>query len=320
MKYIKSKDLDYEHTFFHFTRINNRESIEQNGLQAVAGGENNAGNDKKNPTIYFSYGIDGMLKAIDVWIKWEYNRLAKESQSGYISPYKFIDKELMDKTYEKIYKDFKERMYFRLDLKEGTNPQESDFSFDGIDHKKLSAYKDYKKNMQKYESGQQKWKPEYPNKEMLWMYGSYSDFSSFKQDNWNMNTHIGERTISSDRIEIIENDDGRTDALSFVIEAYNNYREKIQGVDLSRLDDFMEYAKEMYKRDRDYEEGSPDLGRQAISKEDEQRLQKTNHIKTCAGGCRLGLLQRTISYIKAKYREKSEIDKDDRKGFDVSGR
>ena len=52
--------------FFHFSRIDNRESIEKNGLQAVAGGENEAGNDKKNPTTYFSYGIDGILKAIDI--------------------------------------------------------------------------------------------------------------------------------------------------------------------------------------------------------------------------------------------------------------
>lgn len=78
MNYIKSNELDYEHTFFHFSRISNKESIEKNGLQAVAGGENEAGNDKENPTIYFSYGIDGMLKAIDVWIRWEYNRLAKK--------------------------------------------------------------------------------------------------------------------------------------------------------------------------------------------------------------------------------------------------
>lgn len=173
--------------------------------------------------------------------------------------------------------------------------------------------------MQKYKTGQQKWKPEYPNKEMLWMYDSYSDFSSFKQDNWNMNTHIGERTISSNRIEIIETSDGRTDALSFAIKAYNNYREKIQGADLSRLDDFMEYAKRMYKNDRDYEEGSPDLGRCEISKEEEQKYQKTNHIKTYVGGCRLGLLQKTTSYIKTKYKKILGKDINNRKGFDVSG-
>lgn len=320
MNYIKSNELDYEHTFFHFSRIDSRESIEKNGLQAVAGGENEAGNDKENSTIYFSYGIDGMLKAIDVWIKWEYNRLAKKSQSEYIPPYKSIDKKLMDKTYEKIYKDFKERMYFKVDLKEGENPKTSDFSFDEIDQKKIDDYERYKREIQKYETGQQKWKPVYPHKVMQWMYGSYSDFTSFKQDNWNMNTHIGERTISSDRLKIIETSHGRTDALSFAIEAYNNYRNKMRDVDLSRLDDFMKYAQELYKNDKDYEENAPDLGRRAISKAEEQKYQKTNHIKTHAGGCRMSLLKKSTSYIKTKYRELLGKAIDTMKGFDVSGR
>ena len=46
MEYIKSKDLDYFNSFYHFSRIDSRESIEQNGLQAVAGGENEAIGDK----------------------------------------------------------------------------------------------------------------------------------------------------------------------------------------------------------------------------------------------------------------------------------
>ena len=320
MNYIKSNELDYEHTFFHFSRISNKESIEKNGLQAVAGGENEAGNDKENPTIYFSYGIDGMLKAIDVWIRWEYNRLAVKNQSEYIPPYKSIDKKLMDKTYEKIYKDFKERMYFKVDLKEGEDSKTSDFSFDEIDQKKIDDYERYKREMQKYETGQQKWKPVYPNKVMQWMYGSYSDFTSFKQDNWNMNTHIGERTISSNRINIIETNHGRTDALSFAIEAYNNYRDKMQDVDLSRLDDFMKYAKELYKTDKDYAEDAPDLGKRTIIKEEEQKYQKINHIKTHAGGCRISLLEKSTSYIKTKYRELLGKAIDTMKGFDFSGR
>ena len=75
MEYVKSTSIDFNNTFFHFTRIDNRDSIEQNGLQSVAGGENNAAGDRYNPTIYFSHNADGILKAIDVWIKWEYNNL-----------------------------------------------------------------------------------------------------------------------------------------------------------------------------------------------------------------------------------------------------
>lgn len=78
MEYIKSIELDYKNTFFHFTRIDNRESIEENGLQSIAGGENNAEGDSQNPTTYFAYRADGLLKAVDVWIKWEYNLLRRE--------------------------------------------------------------------------------------------------------------------------------------------------------------------------------------------------------------------------------------------------
>lgn len=46
MEYIKSSNIDTDNGFFHFTRIDNRQSIQDNGLQAVAGGENPAGSDK----------------------------------------------------------------------------------------------------------------------------------------------------------------------------------------------------------------------------------------------------------------------------------
>ena len=320
MKYIKTNKIDYGHTFFHFSRIDSRDSIAKNGLQSVAGGENEAGNDKNNPTIYFSYGIDGMLKAIDVWIRWEYNNFAKKSKSGYIPPHRHIEQSLMKKTYEKIYHDFKQRIYLKVDLIEGQNPQTSDFSFDGIDQKKIDAYEIYKREMKRFERREQKWKPVYPNPVMQWMYGPYSDFTTFKQDNWNMNTHIGERTIPSDRLEIIENEEGRTDALSVAIEAYNSYRSKLQDLDLSTLDDFMSFAQELYKKDKDYAEGAPDLGRRIIKKEEELKYQRINHVKTHAGGCRLALLQRASSYIHAKFREAQGKDISNTEGFDVSDR
>ena len=94
----------------------------------------------------------------------------------------------------------------------------------------------------------------------------------------------------------------------------------MRDVDLSRLDDFMKYAQELYKNDKDYEENAPDLGRRAISRAEEQKYQKTNHIKTHAGGCRMSLLKKSTSYIKTKYRELLGKAIDTMKGFDVSGR
>ena len=81
MEYIRSNEIDPQNTLFHFSRIDNRESIEEYGLQAVAGGENEAANDDKNKTIYFSKGIAGILKAVDVWARWEYNKYARQEHS-----------------------------------------------------------------------------------------------------------------------------------------------------------------------------------------------------------------------------------------------
>lgn len=139
------------------------------------------------------------------------------------------------------------------------------------------------------------------------MYGSYSDFRSIKQDVWNMNTHIGQRVISSDRIEIVESSNGRTDALSLIMEAYNIYRHRLPDVDLSRLDDFIKYAKERYKADKDYEDGAPDLGRKDVSAEEEQKYCRINGIRTSPPGrCRLSLLKEATICVQQGLRSTRE--------------
>lgn len=281
MEFIKSTELDYKNTFFHFTRVDNRESIEENGLQAVAGGENKASGDSQNRTIYFSYGVDGLLKAVDVWIKWEYNKLRWKKKFKY-SPTEQISEEIMKETYEIIYDDFKNRNYYKLDLIEGDNPETSDFSFKGIDKKKEDEYIRFLQKKVEFERGEVQWKPHYPNKDMQWMYGAYSDFNNgnITQDNWNMNTHIGKKTIPIDRIKIIEVENGRTDALSIIFEIYQKFRRELMEIDLSRLDDFIDYAVEKYKKDKDYAEGMPDIGRRSVNFLEQKKYQNINKIST----------------------------------------
>lgn len=279
MEYVKTKELDLSKTFFHFTQIDNRDSIEQNDIVAVAGGENEAINDGKRKAIYFSYGVDGMLKAIDVWIKWEYNRLRKNKDFKY-SPVDKIDEEIMTEVYQQVYEDFKNRNYYSLDLIEGEDPETSDFSFHGVDMKKQDEYIKFLQQMREFEEGKLDWKPTYPNKTMKWMYGSYSNFENdnVEQDNWNMNTHIGERTIPRDRFKIIEGENGRTDGLSIAFEMYDRYREQLADLDLTRLDDFIKYAKERYKSDKDFMKGASDYGRRPVNPQEEEKYQRINKI------------------------------------------
>lgn len=268
MEYIKSKDLDYFNSFYHFSRIDSRESIEQNGLQAVAGGENEAIGDKNNKTIYFTKGIGGALKAIDVWARWEYDKYVRESGLDINYGYQGYDKTVMTEVvFNKLYDDFKNRQYYKVDFIEG---KDGDFEYGDIDIKKV---------LSRDSTGR-------PYRTAVWKYGEFSDWGTPEnpnntQENWNMNTKIGERVISSDRLKIIEAENGRTDALSFAIELYQKFRSQIPQQDNWRyeiLDNFMSYAMERYKNDKDYEEGMPDLGRRKIDKKEEERWQKVNKI------------------------------------------
>ena len=261
MKYIKTTDLDLQKTFFHFTRIDNRDNIEMNGLMAVAGGENNAKNDKNNPTIYFSYGVGGLLKAVDVWIRWEYYLLA--SQHHIDVPTKNIRQDILFKAFEKVYHDFKHRNYLALHLVEGNDAQTSDFSFSGIDKKKEASYNVYLASLQDYQQGRSTVMPTYPHPDMAWLYGTYSDFSNGNvlQEDWNMNTHVGERVIAPDRIKMIESTHGRTDALSIILELYQTHRALLGNIDVSVLDSFVQYASNKYKSEENSEQTNPCLKR-----------------------------------------------------------
>lgn len=270
MQYINSRDLDYNNSFFHFSRIDSRESIEKNGLQAVAGGENEAIGDKNNKTIYFAKGIGGALKAIDIWARWEYDKYVKTSNSDINYGYQGYDKDIMKNiVFDKLYDDFKNRQYYIVDFIEG---KDGDFEYGDIDLKKV-------------ESRDSKGKPYI---DAVWKYGEFADWGTPEtpnniQENFNMNTKIGDRVIASDRLKIVETETGRSDALSFALESYMKFRTIVPKQDNLKyeiVNNFMSYALERYKADKDYQEGMPDLGRRKIDKKEQEKWQKVNKIST----------------------------------------
>lgn len=279
MEYIKIGKIDPINTCFHFSRIDNRKSIEKYGLQAVPGGENEAANDK-NKTIYFSRGFLNILKVVDVWARWEYNRYASQEKSkGHRikREYKMhkiegkdesYDKEVMREIiFNKLYEDFKNRQYYTVDLIEGKN---GDFEIGDIDVKKIFT---------RDKDGR-------PSLEVLWLYGPYSDFGTSEkpnneQEEWNMNTKSGDRIIPSERLKIIETQDDRTDGLSVIMEVYEKYRKTIPKENDSMyeiLDSFVAFAKEKYKSDKDFKEGSMDYGRRDINIDEQKKYQRINQI------------------------------------------
>ena len=270
MKFININDIDPINTFFHFSRIDSRESIEKNGLQAVAGGENEAAKDRNNKTIYFSKGINGVLKLIDVWARCEYDRYVRNRRNednainyGYQGYNKVTMRDII---FKKLYNDFKNRQYYTIDLIEG-----EDFEYDDIDVKKEAV----------------RYFDEKTKAKAVWEYGPYSQWGTEDnpnnlQEDWNRNTKIGNRTISSDRLKIIETQNGRSDALSVIIEVYNKYRTTILKENdymFEILDNFIEYAKKRYREDIDYSEGVKDRGRRDIIPEEEEKYMRINGIR-----------------------------------------
>ena len=248
-------------------------------------GEHEVGRDRFNKCIYFSRGVSGLIKAVDVWARWEYCRFArfenKRNRPGekrIKDEYEFrligekddsYDKEVMERViFNKLYNDFKNRQYYIIDLIEG---KDGDFELGDIDDKKVLC---------RNEDGA-------PLPRVIWQYGPYSDFGTpdkpnNTQEDWNMNTKFGDRTISKDRLKILETEAGRTDAISVIIDLYDRYRNTLLKDYLNKLeilDNFIVYAKERYRNDKDYVDGSPDLGRRDINIHEQTKYQIINGIK-----------------------------------------
>lgn len=68
---ISFEDLDK--MCFHYSLKKDRSSIAENGLESRVG--RNSENIDKKESIYFSYGIEGVLETWDMWLKWRLNRL-----------------------------------------------------------------------------------------------------------------------------------------------------------------------------------------------------------------------------------------------------
>lgn len=239
MKRINVQDiLDEANSYFHFTDESNLYDTEQGvgilngGLSSIPRDRPHAvGDDKKNPCIYFVQGYSGILELMDVWIRCEYSELVmKENYSpGHIR----IDEEGMKKAYQIWYEKLKNAKYLKLELKPGNNPKTSDFNPNEEDFKKKiyfrqSIYHD---------------EDAFDNQFAKWNYGVNTDYSVATMDRWNMTTHLnheGEKVIPPDKIKIIQDSRGRTDALSVILEIYEKYRDTVSNVD--DLDKFMQYV------------------------------------------------------------------------------
>lgn len=229
MNIVLLEQLDQDDTLFSFRRKDDLYSISQIGLTTeVKKRENETASDKNMPAIYFSKGFSGLLKTIDVFIRWEYDQMAKiyNFPTGDV----YVYDELMQKVYEKVFNDLRNRVYLKLKLKKGKDIITSDY-FPLNDFKKEKALKEGYINSQN----------------MKWEWGSYSDLNSTKMEDWNMYTHVGKKNIEPQRLSLIKTEEGKQDALSIVMKVRQL---KDYNFELTNLDDFLEYVKEVYKNEQ----------------------------------------------------------------------
>lgn len=224
---VKLSDIGERKPFFHFTRDEYIPQIMKEGLRSdltVDKRENAVGKDGDHPCVYFSEGEEGVLKTIDVWIKWEYGRIAskKNQPKGDV----IIIPDTLREAYETIYEDFKNRRYFQLDLVEGEDKKDSDFSYSNHDFKKEGMIN---------HGG--------PNPSTRWLMGAYTDYETAEMEDWNMMTHENGRPIGIDRMKLITDERGRDNAIYVIEEIYERNRDK--NIDLRYLDSFMKYLREI---------------------------------------------------------------------------
>lgn len=256
---------ELEKTYFHFSLKKDKNSIDKKGLEPRIG-RNSKGIDELK-SIFFSYGLEGVLEAWDVWLKWRADRLynpyyqeenkeiretiengiaTEEEKHKYyfkceqwekelISGEYKEDKEKLDFLYEFQIDEMLANNYYALDLKEG-----EEFSFDDVDESKRKkiAIKDNPNEMTQYKMFKE-------------MYGNYSNFESTKVDKWNMHTFLGKKmTIEPNRIKQLILPNGKNDILSVIEFLYDKYKEimpKEQQVQFDLLDGYMEYVKDKIK-------------------------------------------------------------------------
>lgn len=222
MKKITLSSLDMDNTLFHFD-VRDISFIEENGFPANIGRDSK--NVETNPKVFFSKGIKGALELIDVWIIWRMNKDHQNSENWtieFLSGAYLKDEEKKAVTFNNMYEWLLQRKYYKVDLLEGIDYLKND-----IDEAKQIALDDKSKN-------EIPWKYLFAYE----MYKGKIKHNNATMEDWNMHTIIG-RGISTDKISLIQGEDGKNDALTIIELLYQQYNNKKE---FRILNAFMEYC------------------------------------------------------------------------------
>lgn len=187
--------IDMDKAFFHYTNINNLDTIVRDGLEPRIG--KNSLYVEKSKKVFFAQGQKGILTIMDVWLRWLTSKSGLSNRfyglgTFYMRmpfcinaiPNYIVNNSLKNKQKRiKVFKQFKNildnSIFLILDLEENI-----DFSYDDIDEVKDTYYESF----------------------LRMLYPSTSDIKDKRMEYWNMHTYSN-RVIDSSKISLFKDGD-----------------------------------------------------------------------------------------------------------------
>lgn len=227
-------DLDLDRAYFHFTKTIDLARIEKNNLTPEISASLAMVDSSRR--LYFSTGVNGMLKYHDVYLKWMMNNTYGEKNLRK----KYDDDVFKTKMYEWT-KEFLSNEYKNDEYKKNT--VFTKYYHDMLECTYLvinvSNARDYNKD--EYDEVKVKYNLDKDSTDYLIMkkiYGDYSDFDSKVMESWNMST-FRRRYVMTKDIRVVKLDVLDANVVDILKYVYDNYKDTKYDL----LDDFMLWLK-----------------------------------------------------------------------------
>ena len=195
IRQIDISEINSTNAFFHYTDINNLDSIINNGLEPRVG--KNSKGIEINDKVFFSVGIQGVLVLMDAWIKWLMLRPQSDfiyHCGAYFLTQKYFPKIIYDVIFstwikskkrnkracKKLKRILDNSVFLILDLEENI-----DFSYNDIDEVKTQKF---------------------PRKQLEYIYTYGDDLTNNKIEYWNMHTYVN-KIIDKNKISLLKMND-----------------------------------------------------------------------------------------------------------------
>lgn len=227
-------DLDLDRAYFHFTKTIDLARIEKNNLTPEISASLAMVDSSRR--LYFSTGVNGMLKYHDVYLKWMMNNTYGEKNLRK----KYDDDVFKTKMYEWT-KEFLSNEYKNDEYKKNT--VFTKYYHDMLECTYLvinvSNACDYNKD--EYDEVKVKYNLDKDSTDYLIMkkiYGDYGDFDSKVMESWNMST-FRRRYVMTKDIRVVKLDVLDANVVDILKYVYDNYKDTKYDL----LDDFMLWLK-----------------------------------------------------------------------------